>query len=80
MSSFFEQHTVTDVLKLKGGDAKLVSVDAKENFYTALWKLYKNGIMSAPVKFEDTYKVIDLADLITFAVLTFEERKVRFGF
>ncbi len=76
--------TAEDVLKsLAAGNGGVaiepVILESKENFFVSLWKLQKHNITSAPVwdaEKKEYVGMVDMLDLVTFALMTFEDRKM----
>lgn len=57
----------------------VVRINATDNFFVALFVLQRNKITSAPVYADDKcVGMIDLLDLVVFALMTFEDRKLLF--
>ena len=58
---------------------KVIYIDSKANFFVALFTLTSHSITSAPVYDEEkkcAIGILDILDLVTFALMTFEDRKM----
>ncbi len=54
-------------------------MDSKSNFFVCLWQLQKHNISSAPIfdaEKQEYVGLIDLLDMVTFALVVFEDRKM----
>lgn len=73
------QGTVGDVLDAVSDRKPVVQVSATDNFLVCLWQLQKHNVSSCPVWSEAQHDYIgmcDMLDLATFALVTFEDRKI----
>ncbi len=58
---------------------EVVHIDSNSNFFVCLWQLQKHNISSAPIwdaAKNEWVGIVDLLDLVTFALVTFEDRKL----
>jgi CBS-domain-containing membrane protein len=72
------QGSVADVLKAQP-PREVVQIDSKANFFICLWQLQKHNISSAPLydaEKKEYVGTVDLLDMVTFALVTFEDRKM----
>jgi hypothetical protein len=52
--TYYETHTINDLLASRPMDTrKPIVLEESQNFFQALWQLYKGNVLSAPVRSKD---------------------------